>query len=130
MPSVERRLQQLESAFLPRQRRNVSDPAELTNVELSLELLDNCEVLSDPSLAEQRADICAKPWLVDERLSDPMECFAAHLLRTVIWGGDCDWMTGPIDGALPVLAEQYRGRFPDRVFNAAMSPPPWSPWQR
>jgi len=56
-----------------------------------------------------------------------MECFAAHLLRTVIWGGDFDWMIGPIDGALPVLAEQYRGLFPDRVFDAARRPPPWSP---
>jgi hypothetical protein len=126
MPTAERRLRQLESVFLPRRRRNVSDPAELTNVELSVELLDNFEALSDPNLAEQRADICAKPWIVDGRLSDPMERFAVHLLRTVIWGGNCDWVTGPIDGALPVLAEQYRGRFPDRIFDAAMKPPPWS----
>jgi len=65
MATVERRLHQLESVFTPRQRRNVSDPAELTNVELSLELLDGFEALNDSNLAAQRADICAKPWLVD-----------------------------------------------------------------
>lgn len=54
-----------------------------------------------------------------------MERFAASLLRTVIWGGDCDWMTGPIDGALPMLAEQFRGQFSESVFAVAETPPPW-----
>ena len=126
MATVERRLQHLEAALLPRQRRNVTDPSELSNVELCLELLDGFDALNDPGLAALRTYICAKSRLVDECLTDPMERYAARLLRTVIWGGDCEWMTGPIDGALPLLAEQYRRRFPARVFDAAMRPPPWS----
>lgn len=88
--------------------------------------LDDFEAFrDDPSLAELHAQICANPGLADERLSDPMECYAASLLRTVIWGGDCEWMTGPIRGALPLVAEQYRGRFPARMFEVAEMPPPW-----
>lgn len=122
-----RRLDWLESAFLPRQRRQVRDPVELTNVELALAVLDGFEELNDshPLAAELRARICAEPWLVDERLSDPLECYAASLLRTVIWGGDCEWMTGPIKGTLPMVAEQYRRLFPARVFAVAETPPPW-----
>jgi hypothetical protein len=114
----------LETAFLPKRRRNVY-PSELSCAEPALELLDDFECMNDPSLAEQYIDTCAMQWLIDEHLSDPMECFAAYLLRTVICGRDCDWMNGPIDGALPMLAEQFRGQFSERVFAVAESPPPW-----
>lgn len=126
MATLKQRLEQLESAFLPRQRRSVSDASQLTNVELALELLDGFEALtvSDPSIAEICADICARKRLEDESLQDPMERFAAHLLRTVIWGHDSDSLKSPTRDAAPMLAEQYHRRFPERVF-AVASQAPW-----
>jgi hypothetical protein len=123
--TLKHRLEQLEHAFLPRRRREVRDVTELTNVELSLELLDGFAALSDPSIATIRADICAKQWLEDGSLTDPMERFAAHLLRTVIWGHNSDSLDGATRDAAPMLAEQYRGLFPERVFAVARKAPPW-----
>jgi hypothetical protein len=126
MATLKHRIEQLETAFLPRQRRQVQDIRELSNVELSLDLLDGFDgLLNDPAIADTRIKILAKKWLEDETVSDPLEQFAAYLLRTVIWGGHQEWMTGPIEGAMPIQAEQYRAMFPERVFAAALKPPPW-----
>jgi hypothetical protein len=124
MATLKYRLEQLEKTFLTRRLREVQDVAELTNVELALEVLEGgfASFSSDPSLA---AIICAEKWLDDESLPDPMERYAAFLLRTVIWGGDHHWMTGAIEGAMPMLAEHYRDRFPKRVFTVATTAPPW-----
>jgi len=43
----------------------------------------------------------------------------------VIWGYDNEALNGPTREAAPMLAGQYRGQFPDRVFAVAEKAPPW-----
>jgi len=125
MPTVERRLEQLEGRLPSRNLRDVRDLTELSNVELSLYLLDNFALLDAPELADFRNKIAGTEWLCDDRLTDLLERYAAYLLRTVIWGHNNEALDGPTREAAPMLAEEFRGRFPDRVFAVAEKAPPW-----
>jgi hypothetical protein len=125
MPTVERRLEKLEHCLPSRKLRDVRDVTELSNVELSLYLLDDFALLDARELVDFRNKIASTEWLCDDSLTDPLECYAACLLRTVIWGHDNEALDGPTREAAPMLAEEFRGRFPDRVFAVAEKAPPW-----
>jgi hypothetical protein len=130
MPTVERRLEQLEGRLPSRKLRDVRDVrdvTELNSVELSLHILDFLpstyqEVLESPDLAWIKEFLDDDP--CDDGL-DPLERYAVYLLRTVIWGHHNEALDGPTREAAPMLAEEFRGRFPDRVFAVAEKAPPW-----
>jgi hypothetical protein len=119
MTTVGRRLEQLENRLHSRKRRDVRDVTELSSVELALNLLDDLALLDAPELAEWRRYILSHDGLCDDSLVDPLERYAAHLLRTVIWGHSNEALDGPARDAAPLLAEQYRGKFHERVFLVA-----------
>ncbi len=107
----------------------MQDVTELSSVELSLHILDFLpstyqEVLESPNLSFLKEHL-NRDWLCDDSLTDALEHYAAYLLRTVIWGHHNDALDGPTREATPMLAEEFRGRFPDRVFAAAEKAPPW-----
>jgi hypothetical protein len=129
MPTVERRLEQLEGRLPSRRLRDVRDVTELSSVELSLHILDFLpstyqEALESPNLSFLK-DRLNRDWICDDSLSDPLERYVAYLLRTVIWGHHNEALDGPTREAAPMLAEEFRGRFPDRVFVVAEKAPPW-----
>jgi hypothetical protein len=81
-------------------------------------------MLSKPSNAElpnlsYLKDYHNRDWPCDDSLTDPLERWAANLLCTVIWGHHNEALNGPTGEAAPMLAEQYREWFPDRVFAVA-----------
>jgi hypothetical protein len=125
MPTVERRLEQLEGRLPSRKLRNMRDVTELSCVELSLCLLDDSAFLNAPESAELRNKITSTEWRCDDNLTDPLKRYAANLLRTVIWGHHNEALDGPTREAAPMLAEHFRGQFPDRVFAVAEKAPPW-----
>ncbi len=115
----------------PEALRDVRDVAELSSVELSLHILDFLpstyqEALESPNLTFLKNHLNLD-WLCDDSLTDPLELYAAHLLRTVIWGHSNEALDGPTREAASMLAEEFRERFPDRVFAVAERPPPWPP---
>jgi hypothetical protein len=101
------------------------DVTELSSVELVLFLLNDFALLDASESAEWRRYILSHEWLRDDSLADPLERYAAHLLRIVIWGHSNAAFNGPTRDASPLLAEQYRGKFHERVFLVAQKPPPW-----
>jgi len=129
MPTVERRLEQLEGRLPSRRLRDVQDVTELSSVELALHILDGLpstysEILESPDLAWMK-EYLDEEWLCDDSLTEPLERYAAYLLRTVIWGHSNEALDGATREAAPMLAEEFRGRFPDRVFAVAEKAPPW-----